>query len=64
MLTLISTKFPAEIFPTRYRCSCNGISAAAGKLGSVIAQVALRNESGPYAVCGNGPKTLGSVLLG
>ncbi|KAJ2905097.1 phosphate transporter [Zalerion maritima] len=28
---------PAEIFPTAYRCSCHGISAAAGKLGSILA---------------------------
>lgn len=28
---------PAEIFPTTYRCFCHGISAAAGKTGSIIA---------------------------
>ncbi len=28
---------PAEIFPTCYRCTCHGISAAAGKVGSLIA---------------------------
>lgn len=28
---------PAEIFPTCYRCLCHGISAAAGKLGSIVA---------------------------
>lgn len=28
---------PAEVFPTCYRCTCHGISAAAGKLGSVVA---------------------------
>jgi MFS family permease len=28
---------PAELFPTKYRASCHGISAAIGKLGSVIA---------------------------
>ncbi|KAK2063859.1 phosphate transporter [Colletotrichum caudatum] len=28
---------PAEIFPTCYRCTCHGISAAAGKLGSIVA---------------------------
>ena len=27
---------PAEIFPTTYRCFCHGISAAAGKLGSIV----------------------------
>lgn len=32
---------PAEIFPTRYRCTCHGVSAAAGKLGSVLAQIFL-----------------------
>ncbi|KAI9851420.1 MAG: Inorganic phosphate transporter pho84 [Thelocarpon superellum] len=31
----------AEVFPTRYRCTCVGISAAFGKLGSVVAQVFL-----------------------
>lgn len=32
---------PAELFPTRYRSLCHGISAAFGKLGSVIAQLFL-----------------------
>ncbi len=32
---------PAEIFPTRYRATCHGIAAAAGKLGSVIVQATL-----------------------
>ena len=30
---------PAEIFPTRYRCTCHGISAASGKFGSIIVQL-------------------------
>jgi MFS transporter, PHS family, inorganic phosphate transporter len=30
---------PAEAFPTRYRASCHGISAASGKLGSILVQV-------------------------
>ncbi|KAL4959509.1 phosphate transporter [Aspergillus stella-maris] len=30
---------PAEIFPTRYRATCHGISAGAGKLGSILTQV-------------------------
>ncbi|OQO13274.1 hypothetical protein B0A48_01502 [Cryoendolithus antarcticus] len=30
---------PAEIFPTKYRCTCYGISAAAGKIGSILAQI-------------------------
>jgi MFS transporter, PHS family, inorganic phosphate transporter len=32
---------PAEIFPTRYRATCHGLSAASGKLGSIIIQVIL-----------------------
>ncbi|KAI4608527.1 hypothetical protein J4E80_009151 [Alternaria sp. BMP 0032] len=32
---------PAEIFPTRYRCTCHGIAAASGKLGSWVVQVFL-----------------------
>ncbi|KAG8875301.1 Inorganic phosphate transporter pho84 [Tulasnella sp. 331] len=36
-----STTFiiPGEVFPTRYRCTSHGISAAWGKLGAIIAQV-------------------------
>lgn len=30
---------PGEVFPTRYRSTAHGISAASGKLGAVIAQV-------------------------
>ncbi|GME32384.1 Sugar transporter conserved site [Neofusicoccum parvum] len=33
---------PAEIFPTRYRCTCHGVAAACGKLGSVLVQCILR----------------------
>lgn len=38
-----STTFvlPGELFPTRYRCTSHGISAASGKLGAVLAQVLL-----------------------
>ena len=32
---------PAEIFPTRYRCTCHGIAAASGKLGSWVVQIFL-----------------------
>ncbi|KAF3041222.1 hypothetical protein E8E11_000636 [Didymella keratinophila] len=32
---------PAEIFPTRYKCTCHGIAAASGKLGSWIVQIFL-----------------------
>lgn len=32
---------PAELFPTKYRATCFGISAAAGKVGSIITTVFL-----------------------
>ncbi|RMZ73914.1 phosphate transporter [Pyrenophora seminiperda CCB06] len=32
---------PAEIFPTRYRCTCHGIAAASGKLASWVVQIFL-----------------------
>jgi MFS transporter, PHS family, inorganic phosphate transporter len=32
---------PAELFPTKYRSTCNGLSAASGKFGSVIVQIFL-----------------------
>ena len=38
---LTNGKMPAELFPTRYRGLCHGISAAFGKLGSVVAQLFL-----------------------
>lgn len=31
----------AEVFPTKYRCTCHGFSAALGKLGSILAQIFL-----------------------
>ncbi|KAI8075169.1 phosphate:H+ symporter [Gongronella butleri] len=43
---------PGEIFPTRYRSTAHGISAASGKIGAIIAQVAfglLVNIGGPNA---------------
>ena len=30
---------PGEIFPTRYRSTAHGISAASGKLGAIVSQV-------------------------
>ena len=30
---------PAEVFPTRYRGTCHGLSAGAGKLGSILVEV-------------------------
>lgn len=40
---------PAEIFPTCYRCTCHGISAAAGKLGSIIALVVVYGINAGYS---------------
>ena len=34
---------PGEAFPTRYRSTAHGISAASGKLGAIIAQVGFAN---------------------
>jgi len=46
---------PAEVFPTRYRCTCHGIAAAAGKLGSLLAQLI-------YKLIGGGPTGLGKII--
>lgn len=43
---------PGEVFPTRYRSTGHGISAASGKVGAIIAQALigpLRNKGGPNA---------------
>lgn len=34
---------PGEVFPTRYRSTSHGISAASGKIGSIIGQGAIAN---------------------
>ena len=53
---------PAEIFPTRYRCTCHGISAAAGKLGSIVGQVFIAHVRFPGEKPGDqGP--LGWILM-
>ena len=51
---------PAEIFPTRYRATCHGIAAAAGKLGSVIVQATLPT----WAIGGVRVNEFGSAGLG
>lgn len=43
---------PGEVFPTRYRSTSHGMSAAAGKVGAIIAQVLI----GPLRVRGNPTK--------
>ncbi|KAK2611044.1 hypothetical protein N8I77_004426 [Diaporthe amygdali] len=39
---------PAEIFPTSYRCTCHGISAAAGKIGSMVAVLVVYGINSGY----------------
>ncbi|KAJ5666524.1 uncharacterized protein N7477_008972 [Penicillium maclennaniae] len=41
---------PAEVFPTRYRATCYGISAASGKFGSILAEI-----FSAYSGLGTGP---------
>lgn len=44
--------YPGEVFPTRYRSTSHGISAASGKIGAIISQALigpLRNKGGPDA---------------
>jgi len=53
-----STTFviPGEAFPTRYRSTAHGISAACGKAGSIVAQVgfaSLKNVGGSNAFIGH-----------
>jgi PHS family inorganic phosphate transporter-like MFS transporter len=43
---------PGEVFPTRYRSTAHGISAASGKLGAIVSQVgfsAMKDIGGPDA---------------
>ncbi|OCK85454.1 MFS general substrate transporter [Lepidopterella palustris CBS 459.81] len=55
---------PAEVFPTRYRCTCHGISAGAGKLGSIVAQIFLAEAKfGNLGVNDPHSKWLGWALL-
>ena len=50
---------PGECFPTRYRSSSHGISAAAGKIGSIVAQVVI----GPLRTRGAPPGSTASPWL-
>jgi len=56
-----STTFivPGECFPTRYRSSSHGISAASGKVGAIIAQVLI----GPLRTRGAPPGSTASPWL-
>ena len=47
---------PGEVFPTRYRSTAHGISAASGKLGAIVAQVGfarLKDIGGTNAFVGH-----------
>ncbi len=48
---------PGECFPTRYRSTSHGISAASGKLGAIIAQVVF----GPLRTHGAAPNATGAA---
>lgn len=37
--------YPAEVFPTKFRASAHGISAAAGKAGAIISALAFNSLS-------------------
>lgn len=57
---------PGECFPTRYRATAHGISAAAGKTGSVVAQIIsipLLTEASPPSCAGTAcSPRLGSLM--
>jgi PHS family inorganic phosphate transporter-like MFS transporter len=55
---------PAELFPTRYRASCHGISAGMGKLGSILVQVfSYYYKFGSSTPGGAGTKRYGTILI-
>ncbi|EIT83057.1 inorganic phosphate transporter [Aspergillus oryzae 100-8] len=61
---LVVLYVPAELFPTRFRATCHGISAASGKLGSILAQCFLGYvDFGNGATWRNVPDWLGYALL-
>ncbi|KAK5699338.1 hypothetical protein LTS12_028463, partial [Elasticomyces elasticus] len=50
---------PAEVFPTRYRATCHGISGGGGKLGSILVQLI-----STYYRVGSGPGNQATVRHG
>jgi MFS transporter, PHS family, inorganic phosphate transporter len=53
-----------EVFPTRYRASCHGISAAAGKLGSILVQVfSVYYRFGSNSTTKEGTKRYGTIII-
>ncbi|KAL9037006.1 MAG: hypothetical protein Q9214_005884, partial [Letrouitia sp. 1 TL-2023] len=51
-----TSDIPAQVFPTKFRCTCYGVAAASGKLGSVLGQIVVTE------VTSN--KRLGGTLIG
>jgi MFS transporter, PHS family, inorganic phosphate transporter len=55
---------PAELFPTRYRASCHGLSAGMGKLGSILVQVfSAYYKFGSSTPGAAGTKRYGKILI-
>ncbi|KAN0084681.1 Major facilitator superfamily domain containing protein [Elaphomyces granulatus] len=55
---------PAELFPTHYRCTGHGVSAASGKVAAVLVQVFVSFTAiGPYKVSDNGVQWFGYVII-
>lgn len=60
---------PSELFPTKWRARCHGISAAAGKIGSIIIQVFLAyvkfqgDDGKDVTIINPNSKWLGWVLM-
>lgn len=53
---------PGEVFPTRYRSTCHGISAASGKIGSIIGQGAIATLRTHGATADNAAPWMNHVL--
>jgi MFS transporter, PHS family, inorganic phosphate transporter len=63
LLTYVSQFIiPAEIFPTRYRCTCHGIAAASGKLGAVVVQFVFLGYEGRELQKPNS-KAIGKIII-
>lgn len=55
---------PAQVFPTRYRATCHGLSAGAGKLGSILVQIfAAFYATGSATPGADSTKRYGIVLI-
>ena len=56
---------PGEVFPTRYRSTGHGISAASGKVGAIVSQALigpLRNRGGPNAFLNHVMQILAAIM--